>query len=113
MNELIIANQNTIAENIKSARKYAGFTQAQLAKMVGECRETVKCWESGTRQIKALQLARLSVALGVTSDYLLGLTPYKVGLSTGQTAALETALSNIITSSEKISAAAAFIKSIS
>ena len=112
MNELYIANQNTIAENIKNTRKYAGFTQAQLAKMVGECRETIKCWESGTRQIKALQLARMSVALGVTSDYLLGLAPFKVVLSTSQNAALEPALSNIITSSEKISAAAAFIKSI-
>ena len=110
-NAAYLENQKTISENIKNAREAAGLTQAHLAEMVGECRETIKNWESGTRQIKAVQIARLSVALGVTSDYLLGLSTFKLS-NVNQNEALKMALNDIIQSGAKIVAATSFIQSI-
>lgn len=50
------------------------ITQQELADLLGIKREIVAYWENGTREPKAEQLYQISKALGVTSDYLLGLT---------------------------------------
>ena len=46
------------------------MTQQELAELCGVKRETVNQWESGTRQIKAGDLLRLSKALQCTVDFL-------------------------------------------
>ena len=51
-----------------------GLTQAALASLVGESPRTITHWENATRDIRTESLIKLSKALNVSSDYLLGLT---------------------------------------
>ena len=55
------------------AREAAGITLAALGETVGASRQQVHRWEQGGRVPSALALRALAVALGVSTDYLLGL----------------------------------------
>lgn len=41
---------NDFASQLKQARSVAGLSQAQAAKLLGVCRQTVKSWEAGRRE---------------------------------------------------------------
>lgn len=69
--------QKEIGLRIAGLRSEAGETQQQLADSLGIKRETVKFWESGDRQIKGGDIAKLALHFGVTADYLLGLSSIK------------------------------------
>lgn len=56
-----------------SARRAAGLSQRQLADATGIPQGHVSRIESGKLQPSLARLARLAVALGVSTDYLLGL----------------------------------------
>jgi transcriptional regulator with XRE-family HTH domain len=66
---------------LREARKQAGLTQSQLAQKVGVELKTYNRWEAlnnGTEP-RGGNLERLTAALGITRDYLLGPAPGRVG----------------------------------
>lgn len=65
------SNKMTIGERIKLKREALGLTQRELSEKLYVKRETVNQWESGTRQIKGDDIARLADALETTCDYIL------------------------------------------
>lgn len=58
--------------NLKSARKAAHLTQAEVAKVVGITQNGYSYWENGKTRIDNESLAKLSALFGVSVDYLLG-----------------------------------------
>ncbi len=65
------SNKMTIGERIKLKREELGLTQRALSEKLYVKRETVNQWESGTRQIKGDDIARLADVLDTTCDYIL------------------------------------------
>lgn len=71
----------TIGERIKKARLDKGYTQEQLAQMIGVAKSTLTGYEKGNREPDAMKINALAKALDVTGDYILdtgfspGLTP--------------------------------------
>lgn len=65
----------TFARELRSARRARGLTQAELAERVGVAVEVCGRLERGRALPRAETLARLSAALGVSADVLLGLAP--------------------------------------
>lgn len=58
--------------NLKSARKAAGMTQAEVARIVGITQNGYSYWENGKAKIDNESLAKLSRIFGVSIDYLIG-----------------------------------------
>lgn len=71
--------------NVQKARKMAGMSQKQLAEALGITQQSVFYYESGSRDIKASMLLKMSDVLGVTVSYLLGTTsnPHEAAPATG------------------------------
>lgn len=63
-----------IGERIRTAREKMNMKQEDLASKLFCKREVVSYYENGNRDIKTDTLIRLSEILGVTTDYLLGLS---------------------------------------
>ena len=84
---------NEIGIRIMQLRDERGKSQEDVAKGIGESRETVRNWEVGTRKIKAESIIKLSKYFGVTSDYLLGLGDVKAVNYDIQVACMTTGLS--------------------
>jgi len=61
-----------IAQRIREARRMAGLSQGQVAKMLGLSRPSVTEIESGNRSVAAEELARLAEAFDVGVSWLLG-----------------------------------------
>lgn len=61
----------SVAERIKKKRKLLGYTQAELATLVGVKPQAVSGWERAVNLPKGEQLHALSEALGVTNKWLL------------------------------------------
>jgi transcriptional regulator with XRE-family HTH domain len=64
-------------ERIAKLRKLHGLTQEELAAKMGINRSTIANYEAGRLRIYASMLKRFALALRVTSDELLGLSPPK------------------------------------
>lgn len=64
---------SSIGQIISKVRSEQGKTQQEVADGIGVKRETVNQWETGTRQIKAEHVIKLSRFFNVSADYLLGL----------------------------------------
>jgi len=64
-----------IGARIKRFRLKRGFSQAELAEKVGLSREAIAAYESGRVHLLDDMVARLAVALSISSDELLGLKP--------------------------------------
>lgn len=62
------------SERLKRIRKAKGKTQEELATLVGVTREAIAAYESGRIKLSEDMIIRISLALGVTSDDLLGLS---------------------------------------
>ena len=60
---------NKIASKIKILRKTRGYTQQQLADMLGVQRATISNYEIGRRSPHIKELARLAEILGVNLEY--------------------------------------------
>lgn len=60
-----------IYENIKNARKNAGFTQSELATAIGVTQKEISRWETGTRTPQVETIASICKALNVSADVLL------------------------------------------
>lgn len=60
-------------EHLKSARQKRGLNQADVAALIGQSQTEYSRYERGIHEPGNENLCRLSVALNVSSDYLLGL----------------------------------------
>lgn len=61
-----------LGETIRELRIEKGFTQPQLAKLVGVSNGIISAWENNINEPKATHVKELATALGVTTDFLLG-----------------------------------------
>lgn len=61
-----------VGDQIKKARKNAGLTQKQLSEKTGIPAITIQQYERGVRAPKVDSLQKISIALGVSLDDLLG-----------------------------------------
>ncbi|MBR2622166.1 MAG: helix-turn-helix transcriptional regulator [Oscillospiraceae bacterium] len=62
-----------LGERICSMRTSLGWSQVELAKRLGVAKQTVSNWENDNIQPSIEMLIRISMLLGVSTDYLLGL----------------------------------------
>jgi transcriptional regulator with XRE-family HTH domain len=60
-----------LGRNLKRARVKSGFTQSQVAKLLGIPREVISYFESGTREPGMDDVIRLADIYGVNMRYLL------------------------------------------
>lgn len=67
--------QQTMGKRIAQLRKEKGYTQEQLAELVGVSAQAVSKWENDVSCPDISILSQLSGALGVTTDELLGAKP--------------------------------------
>ena len=65
----------SFAARMRAARKARGITQTALAEAVGLCNTQLSSFERGVREPSLGNLRKIARALGVSADYLLGLTP--------------------------------------
>ena len=63
----------TFGERLCGFRKARGFTQEQLARIIGVAKSTVTSYEKNNREPNVLTINALAKALGVTGNDLLGL----------------------------------------
>ena len=64
----------TIGTRIRAARDARGWTQFQLGIVLGRRDTEVSRWERGQLNPRASAVAEVAQALGVSADYLLGIT---------------------------------------
>ena len=66
------SKRQVIAARIREARRMAGLSQGQVAKMLGLQRPSVTEIESGNRAVSAEELAKLAEVFEVSTSWLLG-----------------------------------------
>lgn len=76
MNDTEAARLPLLVERLKEARKLAGLSQGQVAKILGLHRPSVSEMEAGNRRISATEVARLAEIYDVSVAWLLGEAPY-------------------------------------
>ena len=64
-----------IGERIEALRNEKGWTQEMLAEKLNIARNTLTKLEGGFRDFKSTEIISIAKTLGVSSDYLLGLSP--------------------------------------
>jgi len=57
--------------SIKAARESKGYSQKELAELMGVSQPTVCDWETGKKNPAGKNLKKLSTLLGCTTDYLI------------------------------------------
>lgn len=70
-----ISRRRRIGERLREARKLAGLSQTQVAKMLDLHRPSISEIEAGNRQVSAVELARLSEIYDVSTGWVLGEAP--------------------------------------
>lgn len=68
----IIREKETIGSRIKKIRIKQNLTQRELCKLTGMTEISLDIYESGEIDPSVRDIARISTALNVTSDYILG-----------------------------------------
>lgn len=76
MNDTEAARRPLLVERLKEARKLAGLSQGQVAKILGLHRPSVSEMEAGNRRVSATELARLAEIYDVSVAWLLGEAPH-------------------------------------
>jgi transcriptional regulator with XRE-family HTH domain len=76
MNDTEAARRPLLVERLKEARKLAGLSQGQVAKILGLHRPSVSEMEAGNRRVSATELARIAEIYDVSVAWLLGEAPY-------------------------------------
>lgn len=67
-----------IAERVREARKQAGLSQGQVAKLMGLHRPSVSEIEAGNRRVSAEELMKLAELFDVSAAWLMGDVPESV-----------------------------------
>lgn len=70
-----LPQDETLGARIQRIRKDKGITQVELAKRLGSIQAVVSSYECGKTHPNHEMLARVAQALGVSTDYLLGIAP--------------------------------------
>lgn len=89
-----------LGDKLRDLRNERNLSQAQLAKRIGVNSSTVALYETGDRLPSLPRLIALSCSLGVTTDYLLGVSREKdccldvTGLTQKQIESLEAVIEN-------------------
>lgn len=65
-------NKKIIANRIREARKMAGLSQAQVAKMLGLHRPSISEIEAGNRNVSAEEMAKFAEIFDVSASWLIG-----------------------------------------
>ena len=63
-----------IGDRLKKIREQKGYSQRDIAAILGVSRSAVGNWEQGAREPDRKTIQRLSELYDVTSDYLIGIT---------------------------------------
>jgi transcriptional regulator with XRE-family HTH domain len=63
-----------LSKRLRDRREFIGLTQPELGQRVGRTKQQIYRYEQGENEPDATTLAALSKELGVSADYLLGLT---------------------------------------
>lgn len=66
---------------LKEARKAAGLTQIEVAKVIGLSQGQYSAWENGRAKIDGQSMAKLAAMFDVTVDFLLGTERVQIGKS--------------------------------
>ena len=66
-----------LSEQLKIIRKANGFTQVELAKVIGIERSTYASYETGRNRPDISVLGKIAAALGVTVDYIINIDPLR------------------------------------
>ncbi|WP_186266937.1 helix-turn-helix domain-containing protein [Burkholderia gladioli] len=74
MTDNLETQRSAIAERLREARKAAGLSQGQVAKLLQMHRPTVSEIEAGNRRVSAEELKKFSETYDVTVSWLLGET---------------------------------------
>ncbi len=64
-------------ERLKEVRQKLNLNQTQCANKVGVSQAAIARWESGVHIPNIVNLKNIALALGVTSDFLLGLDDFE------------------------------------
>ena len=64
----------TMGERIAKARMYMNLNQRELAKKANIAEPTLSRYENGYREPKAGTISQIAEALGISADYILGIT---------------------------------------
>lgn len=89
-----------LGDKLRDLRNERNLSQAQLAKRIGVTSSTIALYETGERLPSLPRLIALSRSLGVTTDYLLGVSRQKdcfldiAGLTQKQIESLEAIVEN-------------------
>ena len=67
---------NVFMERLKEIREEKGFSQEQVAKVIGIRQQTISQYEKGITEPDIQTLKKLCDFFDVTSDYLLGFKDY-------------------------------------
>ncbi|MCD8181215.1 MAG: helix-turn-helix domain-containing protein, partial [Firmicutes bacterium] len=62
----------TIGQRVRKARKEKGYSQTELANVLGKSLRTIQKYENGEIEISISMINALANALDTTSTYLLG-----------------------------------------
>jgi transcriptional regulator with XRE-family HTH domain len=69
------AAKRALAKRLKEARKLAGLSQGQIAKILGMHRPSISEIEAGNRRVSADELARFAEIYDVSVAWLIGEAP--------------------------------------
>ena len=61
----------TFSEKLKQTRIHRGYTQTQLANLIGVTPAAISRYENGIRKPNAIVIRNLAITLGISSDELL------------------------------------------
>jgi transcriptional regulator with XRE-family HTH domain len=75
MTEIDPDKRSQITQRLKEARKLAGLSQGQVAKILNLHRPSVSEMEAGNRRVSAHEIARLAEIYDVSAAWLLGEAP--------------------------------------
>jgi transcriptional regulator with XRE-family HTH domain len=63
----------TFGDRLRAARKQKGYTQEQLAELIGTAKSTYSNYEQGLREPDVFKIKALVKELNVTAEWLLGI----------------------------------------
>lgn len=69
---LYIECLSEIGKRLAQAREKAGYSQNALAEKAGYSVITISRWKNGHTAMKAVDIIKVTQALGISADYLLG-----------------------------------------
>jgi transcriptional regulator with XRE-family HTH domain len=81
MTETPDTKRSALAERLREARKAAGLSQGQVAKLLQMHRPTVSEIEAGNRRVSAEELVKFGETYDVTVSWLLGETAEQLEVS--------------------------------